>query len=832
MRKYLLLWGLLLGCIPTLLAQEAIIVRGHVTDTQGNPLLGVSIVLEGTTKGASTNEKGLYEIHRVPVGKQTFVFSSMGYQTVKRDFEVTPNPSGTHTHLNVSLQEEAQQLQEVEIIGRRESSYKNTSSFSGTKTATAIRDIPQTINYVTKEVILDQGASTVNDVVKNVSGVSQYTTYNDFSIRGFRTTGNRNSGNLLNGMRAQTSLWSASSLANIERVEVIKGPAAALFGNAAPGGIINRVTKKPLLQRLHTVSVNTGSWGTLKTYGDFTGPLNESKSLLYRLNLGYETTDGYRDLQGRNTLTIAPSFSFIPNEKTRFNVDITYYRLDGKVDRGQTIFGDADLYSVPITRSLSATNDFLRETQMNISLGLTHKITDNLSFNSTYLNSSYSEDLREHNQANSYYMQQQGKANTGDPTKILMQALLRQRTFRNNSFNNYFNYNFTTGLVKHTLLVGYDYFQVELLPGASQLTAGGYLLKNGKTTTTFNPARLNTYVVDANNNPVTNVAVFDLNKPTTGNVMKETGKYIFTSGNTKPTLQTSHGVYLQEQLEVSIVKLLLGLRKEFFMDYINYKENNEEKIEQQALIPRVGLVITANDNINFYSTWMKGFEPQTAAIQSEPDRYGGPFDPVYSELYEMGVKTDWFNNRLSATASVFKIIQQNSLYDAFPAVIGKPDLKIQIGEEESNGFEFDLAGEITPNWSILANYAYIDARITKTAQNNEKDFDMQRPSTPRHSGNIWTKYIITEGPLKHLGFGAGYNFVTERYGQVGRRTNTTIYPSYGLVNAVLYYKINQIQLQLNLNNVLNQTHWVGGYDKLRSFPGAPRNINASVTYKF
>ena len=832
MRKYLLLWGLLLGCIPTLLAQEAIIVRGRVTDTQGNPLLGVSVILEGTTKGASTNEKGLYEIHRVPVGEQTFVFSSMGYQTVKQVFEVTPNPSGTHTHLNVSLQEEAQQLQEVEIIGRRESSYKNTSSFSGTKTATAIRDIPQTINYVTKEVILDQGASTVNDVVKNVSGVSQYTTYNDFSIRGFRTTGNRNSGNLLNGMRAQTSLWSASSLANIERVEVIKGPAAALFGNAAPGGIINRVTKKPLLQRQHTVSVNTGSWGTLKTYGDFTGPLNESKSLLYRLNLGYETTDGYRDLQGRNTLTIAPSFSFIPNEKTRFNVDITYYRLDGKVDRGQTIFGDADLYSVPITRSLSATNDFLRETQMNISLGLTHKITDNLSFNSTYLNSSYSEDLREHNQANSYYMQQQGKANTGDPTKILMQALLRQRTFRNNSFNNYFNYNFTTGLVKHTLLVGYDYFQVELLPGASQLTAGGYLLKNGKTTTTFNPARLNTYVVDANNNPVTNVAVFDLNKPTTGNVMKETGKYIFTSGNTKPTLQTSHGVYLQEQLEVSIVKLLLGLRKEFFMDYINYKESNEEKIEQQALIPRVGLVITANDNINFYSTWMKGFEPQTAAIQSDPDRYGGPFDPVYSELYEMGVKTDWFNNRLSATASVFKITQQNSLYDAFPAVIGKPDLKMQIGEEESNGFEFDLAGEITPNWSILANYAYIDARITKTAQNNEKDFDMQRPSTPRHSGNIWTKYIITEGPLKHLGFGAGYNFVTERYGQVGRRTNTTVYPGYGLVNAVLYYKINQIQLQLNLNNVLNQTHWVGGYDKLRSFPGAPRNINASVTYKF
>ena len=832
MCKYLLFWGLLFCSIPCLFAQETISVRGRVTDSQGQPLLGVSVLLDGTAKGASTNEKGFYEVRHVSVGQQTFVFSYLGYQTLQQTFEVTPNPSGTHTHLDVVLQEEAQQLQEVEIIGRRESSYKNTTSFSGTKTATAIRDIPQTINYVTKEVILDQGASTVNDVVKNVSGVSQYTTYNDFSIRGFRTTGNRGSGNLLNGMRAQTSLWSASSLANIERVEVIKGPAAALFGNAAPGGLINRVTKKPLLERQHSVSVNTGSWGTLKSYGDFTGPLNESKSLLYRLNLGYETTDGYRDLQGRNTLTIAPSFSFIPNEKTRFNVDLTYYRLDGKVDRGQTIFGDGDLYSVPITRSLSATNDFLKETQMNITLGLTHKITDALSFNSTYLNSSYSEDLREHNQANSYYMQQGNKANTGDQSKILMQALLRQRTFRNNSFNNYFNYNFNTGIVKHTLLVGYDYFQVEQLPGASQLTAGGYLLRNGKTTTTFDPARLNTYVVDANNKPLTNVAVFDLNNPTGGNVMKETNKYIFTSGNTKPTLQNSHGIYLQEQLEISMVKLLLGLRKEFFRDYLNYKQNNEETIEQQALIPRVGLVITATDNINFYSTWLKGFEPQSADTQSDPDRYGGPFDPVYSELFETGLKTDWFNKRLSATASVFKIIQQNTLYPASPAVPGKPDYKMQIGEEESNGFEFDLAGEIAPNWNILASYAYIDARITKTASNSEKDFDMQRPSTPRHSGNIWTKYIITEGFFKHLGLGAGYNFVTERFGQVGRRANTTVYPGYGLVNAVLYYKINQIQLQANLNNILNKTHWVGGYDKLRSFPGAPRNINVTVSYKF
>lgn len=132
----------------------------------------------------------------------------------------------------------------------------------------------------------------------------------------------------------------------------------------------------------------------------------------------------------------------------------------------------------------------------------------------------------------------------------------------------------------------------------------------------------------------------------------------------------------------------------------------------------------------------------------------------------------------------------------------------------------------------MVNYAYTDARITKTASNSEKDFDMQRPSTPRHAGNIWTKYIITEGIFKDLGLGVGYNFVTERYGQVGRRTNTVVYPQYELLNAVLYYKVKDIQLQINVNNLLNKTHWVGGYDKLRSFPGAPRNVNATVSYRF
>ena len=504
------LFSVLMFCcfsLTTVFAQQTTEVRGRVTDENKQALIGVDVVLEGTSIGVSTNDKGFYELRNVPVGKQTIVFSYLGFQTLKIRTDVAPNPSGTHTHLDVQLSEELTALQEVEVIGRKESSYKNTNSFIGTKTASALKEVPQSVGYVTKELILDQGATTVNEVVKNISGVNQNSSYNDFSIRGFRATGNRNSGNLLNGMRAQTSLWKQSSLANIERVEVIKGPASALFGNAAPGGVINRVTKKPLFENKNSITVGVGSWNTLKTYGDFTGPLNPKKTLLYRLNLGYEKTDSFRDLQGSESIIAAPSFSYIPNEKTHINVDFVYQNFNGKIDRGQSVPADGNVYSTPISRSLSAANDFLKENTLNTTIALTHKFSDHISLNAIYLNSSYSEDMLEHTQANLYYKQIGNGANAfryADPNKVMMTANQRKRYFANNSFNTYFNFNFNTGILKHKLLVGYDYFISEQKAGSSSISAQGYLSKD-KTKV------VNTYTTTANvlagsvQTPTTNV---------------------------------------------------------------------------------------------------------------------------------------------------------------------------------------------------------------------------------------------------------------------------------------------------------------------------------------
>ena len=829
------LFSVLMFCcfsLTTVFAQQTTEVRGRVTDENKQPLIGVDVVLEGTSIGVSTNDKGFYELRNVPVGKQTILFSYLGFQTLKIRTDVAPNPSGTHTHLDVQLSEELTALQEVEVIGRKESSYKNTNSFIGTKTASALKEVPQSVGYVTKELILDQGATTVNEVVKNISGVNQNSSYNDFSIRGFRATGNRNSGNLLNGMRAQTSLWKQSSLANIERVEVIKGPASALFGNAAPGGVINRVTKKPLFENKNSITVGVGSWNTLKTYGDFTGPLNPKKTLLYRLNLGYEKTDSFRDLQGSESIIVAPSFSYIPNEKTHINVDFVYQNFNGKIDRGQSVPADGNVYSTPISRSLSAANDFLKENTLNTTIALTHKFSDHISLNAIYLNSSYSEDMLEHTQANLYYKQIGNGANAfryADPNKVMMTANQRKRYFANNSFNTYFNFNFNTGILKHKLLVGYDYFISEQKAGSSSISAQGYLSKD-KTKV------VNTYTTTANvlagsvQTPTTNVPVFDLYDPIAGNAYKDISKYIWKQNTLNPYEEYSHGVYVQEQIDISIVKLLIGLRQEWFSEILNKETTKEISRQTSAFIPRVGLVVEASENINLYSTWVKGFQPQGANIQSDPDRYGGPFDYMKSELYEVGLKTEWFNKRLSATLAIFKITQENSLEQSPKA--GKADWRVPV-DEESNGFELDVAGQILPNFSVVANYAYTDARIVKLKEEGAiKDLNVQRPSTPRHAANLWTKYIFENGSLKGLGAGIGVSYASERLGQVGRRATAASYPDYTLLNAVLYYKVKDVQLQLNVNNVLNRTYWISGYDNLRNFPGAPRNINASVTYRF
>ena len=802
-------------------------ISGQITDNNGNPISEATISVKGMKRAVRTKGNGYFTLSELPSGETTIVIHAIGYAAQQRTLKLT---SKSYQGVDFVLQERSDALPTVDVMGRREQSYKNSVSFVGTKTATALKDVPQSIGYVTKELVLDQGAITVNDVVKNISGISQYSAYNDFSIRGFRSLGNLNSGNLLNGMRGLTPLFRQSSLANLERVEVIKGPASALFGNAAPGGVVNRVTKKPLDVARRSVTLTAGSFNTSNVYGDFTGPLNEQKSLLYRLNLGYENTDGFRDLQGVTTFIVAPSFTYILSDRTQLNADITYNNNKGKLDRGLAIHGNGDLFSVPFNSTQSAASDYMIENTFNLSFALSHQLAKGLLFNSTYLYSSYLEDTEEHAQQHAYQSTIDGKQ---DLSKVEMRFEKRYRHITANNFNNYLTWDVATGALKHKLLLGYDYFNTSIAPGLSSLSASGYLLKNGTVADKFDVAKKDDYQRDASGNPRTNVPSFDLNS-TLGNRIQDVTKYVYKTGAGNPNGQGnavrtySNGVYLQEQLKWGRLQALLSARVEWFTDVTKDTKGIEKKTTQTAFIPRVGLVYELTPSTNVYASWIRGFEPQSVAIQSDPET-GGPFDPMKSELWEVGAKGEYLNKRLSVTASVFRIRKNNSLYSAGDPV--NPKLRVAVGEEVSRGVEFDVSGRILPYWSITANYSYNVAEITKAAPGT-KDLNIQRPGTPRHAANLWTKFIIPSGALRNLGMGLGINGVSAREGQVGRRAQLVTYPGYSLLNLALYYKVREIQLQLNWNNVLDKRYYISGFDRFRSFPGAPSNINLTATYRF
>ncbi|WP_297336124.1 TonB-dependent receptor [Algoriphagus sp.] len=817
--RYIILffWSILIT--QSVFAQTGTI-KGRVTDQAGSPLEFVNVSLIGTGKGAITDIEGMFLIDNVPSGEGTITISSIGFSKESQTYSLS---AGQTLELNFTLTESLQALQTVEITGRREIGYDNKKTFSATKTASLIKDVPTSINFVTKELMLDQVAFTVNDVVKNVAGVNQYSFYNDITIRGFRVQGQQNSGTLLNGMRTFTSFWKQQLIPHIERVEVIKGPASALFGNASPGGAINRVTKKPLAESRKSISTSVGSFNTIRTLADFTGAMTEDEKLLYRLNIGFENTDGFRDLQFSRNLVLAPSFAFLPTENTSLNFDIVYQDSKGRLDRGQAAFGNRDLFTTPITTSLSASNDYLNENTLNATVSLRHNFSDRISFNSTYQLSSYTEDLLEHRTSNQFAALGDGSI---DDTKVAMRVFIRKRSWNNNAINNYLNADFELGSVKNTLLVGHDYFRQEQLPGGSQLEARSYLLQNGGTINFFNPANASNYILDEQGNPVTNVAHFDLTSPT-ANGIRDMSKYSYTTRTFNQFLQQSHGIYIQNQSEIGDLKVLLGLRQEYFTDNLNYNSPGEVVVDQKALLPRVGLVYTLNPSINLYGTFVQGYQPQSAAAVINPDA-GGPFDPLTSEMMEVGAKSEWFNKRVSGTLSFYQIVERGGLYNANDPA--NPERLVQLGEEQSRGLELNVTGNILPNWSLVAGYAFNDAKITEAE--NEAVIGRQKPNAPKNTANFWSKYIFENGSLNGLGVGLGYNYVSDRFGSIVSGDQPDIFPSYGIVDAALYYKLDKVQFQVNVNNLFNDIYWVGGYDVIRAFPGSPRSIMTTVSYTF
>ncbi|NBC27803.1 MAG: TonB-dependent siderophore receptor [Bacteroidetes bacterium] len=765
-----------------LFSQDQPAITGTVVDAETNiPIQGVNVGIKNSRKGTSTDFDGTFSLKNVEPGEYTLVFSAIGYQTNQKIVTLEPNRSLT---VEIALSPGELKLQEVEIVGRPDESYKVNYSFTATKIATLTKNIPQSISIISKELLRDQQTYNLGEVVKNISGVNQFSHYNDFTMRGFR-----GGARLINGLRAEQNFFSMPITPHLERVEVIKGPASALFADANPGGTINMVTKKPLENRQGSAGVTAGSYDTYRANADITGPVDSGRKLLYRLNAGFENSNSFRDFQGNDSYILAPSLSILPTESTRLNVDFVYHRNESKLDRGQPIFNSEDgLDSTPVSFTLSQPSDFYNVDNLQLNATLSQQINENLSLNASFMRYEVDTDLEEHRTTNNFI----------DETTIQMGFVNRERFINTNSLSTYLTAEGTTGAFEHNALFGFDYADSE--SDRAQWFAGW----------------------DRSDSTKVHPRNFDLENPVYSdeNPVDQYPRNFATDFDT-PTRYNTTGFYFQDQISAGRWKALVSIRREFYEDVVPDGDGTFTS-DQDAWLPRFGLVYETGFRTNVYASYATGFEPVSAG--NNAPEFGGPFDPERSELFEVGAKGTYFANQLIATLSLYQIEKRNVLISANSPE--NPDLLEQRGAQESRGVELEVNGRVNENLSISANYAHNLNEITES--DDPEEIGNVAENAPRNIGGLWTKYQFTNPALNGLGIAGGFNFVSER-NTFDERLQL---PGYTVFDAAVSYEYSDFRVAVNFNNIFDKKHWIGGYNFGRIFPGSPRTAIAKITYNF
>ncbi|TGE27500.1 TonB-dependent receptor [Hymenobacter metallicola] len=783
---------------------------GHITEAGGRGLEGVSIVELSGRFSAFSEADGHYSLD-LPQGEYTLIVRSLSHEEQRR--VVALSPDSPFLTLDFVLQPSTTALQEVEVLGRKETSYKSDYSFVGTKTAARLIDVPQSISTVTKELMEDRQALRLTEVVKNVAGVTQYSHYDDLTIRGFRN-GYESGFRLLNGLRSGFSYGNSFTqtplTVNLERVEILKGPGAALYGDINPGGTVNMVTKKPLDVARQALSFSTGSFNTLRATADLTGPLNDQKTLLYRFNAGFEKSNTFRAVNDTRSLMAAPTVTFLPTDKTTVNAELVYTHIDGYLDRGLPIRG-GDLYALPQSFTLSQPSDYFRTSTYYLNASLNHKFTNWLSFNASYLDFTYHEDLSEHRTLNTY-------ADAPANTVMNLRYFDRRAEEYTKNLAAYFVLNRSTGPVAHKVVAGVDYIRFNTDPQSTMFEARQKVV-----------------------NGVTSSLTFDLKKPLYE--IQDPTKYVrrplpqFFTDYINSVYHTT-GVYVQDQLDVTErLGLLLGVRYELFADERDYGDG-KQNIRQRQLLPRAGLTYALRDNLKYFASYSAGFRPLKPEYIRFPERYGRAtaFDPETSYQLETGLKGEFFNKGLLATVATYQIVKRNQLVNTGSLTPEGAPVYRQNGQARSRGAELELAGNILPNLSLNASYAFNHSEVLEADLAVENGQPLA--NAPRHSAGLWTKYTFLTPALRGLGVAVGGNHVSRRRteNQVANTTTGELYwaywPAYTVLDAALFYTTGKFNFHLNVNNVLDQYYFVGGYDFFRASPGAPRNFLATLGYTF
>ncbi|KKN34079.1 hypothetical protein LCGC14_0797210 [marine sediment metagenome] len=662
-------------------------------------------------------------------------------------------------------------------------------SETATKTNQDLLDTPLTVNTINKAFIDDLQAETLADVYPYIVGLNQSgNNANSVTLRGL-------SSNLQNiqidGLPGLASRFGSPSTANIERVEVLKGPASVLYGQMQPGGLINIVTKKPEEEAKNSISFSGRSYaspesglgsdlGSTITY-DTTGPLNDDKTLLYRFIGSVENIDSFRDGVNANNLYLYPSLSYQIDPDTKATVGMEYIRERRDADDGLVAVNN-DIHQIADAETRYQEDGDYDNDEGLVLFGRLENQLNNSTLLRVNMRSVYHEDdrkLYENNRVND-------ASNIDDATlrrRDRHQFNKRQYHF----FDANIMHSFETAGLFHQAIVGinggFERSDYERIRFGSNITPPISVI-----------------------NPVTG------GSPAT-----------IKSGNHRVTDYYNAGLYAQDTIDLNdYFSVMLGGRFDTQRTRYNEKVTNDfEKANTHKFLPQAGIVYRATDNISLYASHTESFNPNTIEKRSAS---GDSFAPELGTQNEYGIKASLFDDKLNITAAHFKIIKDNIIET------NNNDEYELLGQLESKGMEFELQALPIENWQIRLGYAYTDSILSKSPTANL--VGQQNAFAPTHNAFIWTRYNMPK-PVwgGRLGSAVGVNYQSSQFTNADPDKQVEL-PSYVRFDLGFYYDIQSYQVALNIENLFDKTYYTGGKTNINIYQGDPRLITLSLKKSF
>lgn len=750
-------------------------LEGQVLDSNHAAIFEARVHLRSS--GASftrlTAADGKFTFTNLPPGSYQIEATAPNFQPAQNSLALT---SGQSANLEIVL---TLAPVRTEVIVTAEEGLVPTASSTATRTATPLLDLPQSVQIIPRALLEDQQALSVADIVKNVSGItvpnSSGSRAEDLNFRGFTTGAIFKDGFRNDGFANRT----ANEVANIERVEVVKGPSSTMFGRLDPAGMVNFVTKQPLPRHYLNLQLQHGSFHLWRPTLDASGPLTRDGSLLYRLNFAWLDSDSFRDFLYHRRVFVAPALTWNIRANTTLKFYSEYLGGENFIDRGIVAIGDRPA-PLPVTRFLGSNKVPYPYKQGKIGLTFEHFFGPNWSFRSSERSSV--------NFAAYNGWQPTGLlANIAGGTLLSVTEGYTDQNLRIHQWFNDLTGRVRTGSIEHTLLIGFDLNSQSF---DSETYAGGR-----------RTVRIDIFKPDYSVFP--NAIPLALSSASLG-------------------LNRYGGLYVQDQIRLtSRLKVLLGGRYDVAQIATrNYLNNARTNYRNTAFVPRAGVVFNTTAATSLYFTYGKSFQPQGGLTVT-----GSTFEPERGDSYEGGFKAELLNRKLTATTALFQV-RRSGILTSDPLNEG---FSIQVGEQRNRGLEFDLLGRPRENWTLVFNYAHNSPLITRD--------NVYRPgnsiiSTPFNTGALWSTYEFSKGRARGFSLGGGVNAIGRRWADL---ENTAIVPGFLRTDLSFGYRIFRhdrlrYRLNFNLNNLFNRYYFEGVRGRAGIVPGAPRNFMVGVNF--